>query len=157
FSCTPTAQNVLLPFDCSLTQQNTLPNNYDLIERVTAGYAMNTIDIGHFRLVGGVRLEATTENLQGYKLFFDCNGNLCTPTSTDPLCANVTAPIATLKRNKSYLDPLPSVQVRYQLPHDAAVRMAYGRGIARPNFADLPPYFNHNGPNNEVDIGNPDL
>ena len=62
-----------------------------------------------------------------------------------------------MQKNNSYFDPLPSVQVRYQLPHDAALRAAYGRALARPNFADLPPFFNHNGPNNEVDIGNPNL
>src|SRR4029077_13451537 len=62
-----------------------------------------------------------------------------------------------ITKNSSYLDPLPSVQVRYGLPHDAAIRLAYGRGIARPNFSDLPPIFNHNGPNQEIDIGNPNL
>jgi TonB-dependent receptor len=62
-----------------------------------------------------------------------------------------------VRRNSSYLDPLPSVQLRYGLPHDAAIRVAYGRGIARPNFGDLPPGFNAQGNNTEVDIGNPNL
>ena len=157
FSCQPAAQTALLPFSCSETQQNTIPNNYDLIERVTAGYAMNSINFGKFRLITGLRLEATTENVSGLKLFFDSNGDVCTPASTDPICAGVTNPISPVTKDSSYLDPLPSVQLRYQLPHDAALRLAYGRGIARPNFADLPPYFNHNGPNSEVDIGNPAL
>jgi TonB-dependent receptor len=149
--------SALLPFDCSVTQQSTIPNNYDLVEHVTAGYAMNSINFGKFRLITGLRLEATTENVSGLKLYFDSNGNTCTPGDTDPVCAGVTNPIAPVVQNSSYLDPLPSVQLRYQLPHDAAIRLAYGRGIARPNFADLPPYFNHNGPNMEVDIGNPTL
>jgi len=118
---------------------------------------MNSINIGRFRLITGLRLEATSENVSGLSLFFDSSGNVCTPTDSDPLCAGVANPISPVVRNSSYLDPLPSVQLRYQLPHDAALRFAYGRGIARPNFSDLPPYFNHNGPNNEVDIGNPDL
>jgi TonB-dependent receptor len=145
FTCDPNeVQTVLLPFNCIATQQNTIPNNYDLVEHVTAGYAMNTIDIGKFRLVAGLRLEATSEGLQAFNLTFDqTTGAL---TSFSPL-----------HQSSSYLDPLPSVQLRYQLPHDAAFRLAYGRGIARPNFADLPPFFNHNGPNQEVDIGNPNL
>ncbi len=158
YTCDPNAvQTALLPFDCATTQQNTLPNNYDLIERVTAGYMMNSINIGKFRLIGGLRFEATTEHVSGLKLYLDTVGFLCTPTDTDPVCTGVTQPIAPVVQNTSYLDPLPSVQLRYQLPHDAALRLGYGRGIARPNFADLPPYFNHNGPNTEVDIGNPTL
>jgi len=158
YSCNPNAvQTALLPFDCATTQQNTLPNNYDLIERVTAGYAMNTIDIGRFRLIAGLRFEATKENVSGLKLYLDTIGYLCTPADTDPVCTGVANPIAPVIQNTSYLDPLPSVQLRYQLPHDAALRLGYGRALARPNFADLPPYFNHNGPNTEVDIGNPTL
>ena len=137
-------QTALLPFDCIQTQQNTLPNNYDLIEHVSAGYVMNTINIGRVRLQAGLRLEGTSEHLLGYNL------------TLDPDTGAVTS-ISQLKKDSSYLDPLPSVQLRYQLPHDAAIRVAYGRGIARPNFADLPPTFNHNGPAGEIDIGNPDL
>ena len=144
FSCDLNAvQTALLPFDCAVTQQNTIPNNYGLVEHVTAGYAMNTIDIGRLRVIAGLRLEATGEGLQAFNLTFDPSGAL---TSFSPLT-----------RSSSYLDPLPSVQVRYQLLPNSALRLAYGRGIARPNFADIPPYFNHNGPNTEVDIGNPDL
>ncbi len=157
FTCQQSSLTGTLPFDCSLTQQNTIPNNYDLVEHVTAGYAMNSINIGKFRLITGLRFEATSENVSGLKLYFDSNGNICTPGDTDPVCMGVTNPIAPVIQDSSYLDPLPSVQLRYQLPHDSALRLAYGRGISRPNFADLPPYFNHNGPNMEVDIGNPDL
>jgi TonB-dependent receptor len=144
FTCQQTTQTALLPFDCIITQQNTVPNNYDLVEHVSAGYFMNTIDFGKFRLLTGLRFEGTSESLQGFNLTFDQNSGAITA-------------ISPLNKNSSYLDPLPSVQLRYQLPHDAALRLAYGRGIARPNFADLPPTFNHNGPNMEVDIGNPDL
>ena len=139
-------QTALLPFDCIQTQQNTLPNNYDLIERVSAGYLMNTIDVGKFRIQTGIRFEGTNEDLQGYNLTF-----------LPPPDPGTLISISTLRKNNSYFDPLPSVQVRYQLPHDAAIRAAYGRALARPNFADLPPFFNHNGPKSEIDIGNPNL
>jgi TonB-dependent receptor len=143
-SSPPPPTTALLPWDCAQTQQNTLSNDYDLVEQITAGYFMNTTTIGKFRLQAGLRFEATNEGLQGYLTTFDPNTGIALPPSN-------------IKVNSSYLDPLPSVQLRYQLPHDAALRAAYGRGIARPNFADLPPYFNHNGPNNEIDIGNPYL
>ena len=147
--------------DAASTAQNSYPNDYDLIERVTAGYAMNTINFGHFRLQTGLRLEATQENVRGNLVLFDADGNLCGPDNpnnvSDPTCNSTATPIVPVRRNSSYLDPLPSVQLRYGLPHDAAIRVAYGRGIARPNFGDLPPGFNAQGNNTEVDIGNPNL
>ena len=144
--------------DPASTAQNSYPNNYNLTERVTAGYAMNTIDIGRFRLQTGIRFEATNETLLGYKVFFDGNGNLCGPGSTDPNCQGISNPVAPLNVKSSYLDPLPSVQLRYRLPHDAALRAAYGRGIARPNYSDLPPFFNAQGNTaNQIDVGNPYL
>jgi len=40
---------------------------------------------------------------------------------------------------QSYTDVLPSVQLQYSLGGNMNIRAAYGRGIARPNFSDLPP------------------
>jgi TonB-dependent receptor len=141
------------------TAQNSYPNNYDLIERVSAGYLMNTIDVGRFRVQTGLRFEGTNESLLGNQVFFDANGFLCTaPDPQDPGCPpNFTSAVAPVRRNSSYLDALPSVQIRFRLPHDAAIRAVYGRGIARPNYSDLPPTFNAQGNNNEIDIGNPNL
>jgi len=125
------------------TALNTDSNSYTLTERVTAGYLMNTIDFGRVRLQTGLRFEATHENLVGNIVGIDSGtGN---PTVTK------------LPVSSSYLDPLPSVQVRFRLPHDAAIRAVYGRGIARPNFGDLPPTFNTTNNANEVDVGNPYL
>ncbi len=137
-------QASLFPFDLVQTQLNTLPNNYDLTERVSAGYIMNTVDIGRFRVQTGLRFEATNEGLQGNNVTLDPNTGALTS-------------VIPVNTNNSYVDPLPSVQVRYRLPHDASLRAAYGRGIARPNFSDLPPFLTHNGPNQEIDIGNPNL
>ena len=140
------------------TAQNSYPNNYDLTERVLAGYLMNTIDLGHLRLVGGIRFEGTNESVLGNKVLFDSDGNLCAPGSTDPNCLGVTNPVQPVSVKSSYVDPLPSIQAKYQLPHDAAIRAAYGRGIARPNYSDLPPFFNAQGNTaNQIDIGNPNL
>ena len=125
------------------TAQNTFPNNYDLIERVTAGYLMNTIQFGRVRMQTGVRFEGTNESLLGYNVLFDNSGNVTS--------------IAPVRRNPSYVDVLPSVQLRFGLGQDSAIRASYGRGIARPNFNQLPPTFSANGAAGEVDIGNPDL
>jgi len=147
--------------DPASTAQNQYPNNFDLIERVSAGYLMNTLQFGRVRLQTGLRFEGTQENLLGYQVYFDSNGFLCTPgeNATDPTCPpNLTNPVVQLTRNSSYLDVLPSVQLKFSLGSDSAIRISYGRGVARPNFGDLPPTFSYQGSNtNEIDIGNPDL
>src|SRR5579863_407974 len=126
------------------TAQNQYPNNFDLIERVTAGYAMNTLQFGAVRLQTGVRFEGTSENLLGYQVLYDPSGNILS--------------IGPVIRNSSYLDVLPSAQLKFALGQDSAIRVSYGRGIARPDFGDLPPTFSYQGSNtNEIDIGNPDL
>ena len=143
--------------DVASSAQNSFPNNYDLVERISAGYVMNSVNFGRLRLQTGLRFEGTNENVLGYQVLFDSNGNLCGPGDTDPVCAGATNPVLPVRRTSSYLDALPSVQLRFRLPHDAAIRASYGRGISRPNYSDLPPTFNYQGNNNEVDVGNPNL
>ncbi len=152
----------IFAIDPAATAQNSSPNNYDLVERVSAGYLMNTVNFGRVRLQTGLRFENTNENVLGNKVFFDANGFLCgTPQAdpTDPNCNGISngGGVAPVKQNSSYLDALPSVQLRFGLPRDAAIRIAYGRGIARPNFSDLPPTFDAQGNRNQINIGNPNL
>jgi len=143
--------------DVASSAQNSVPNNYDLVERISAGYLMNTLDFGRVRLQTGLRFEGTNEDVLGNQVLFDADGNLCTGP-TDPGCPpNFTSAVVPVRRTSSYLDPLPSVQLRFRLAHDAAIRAAYGRGISRPNYSDLPPTFSSQGNNNEIDIGNPNL
>ncbi|HEV2730944.1 MAG TPA: TonB-dependent receptor, partial [Terriglobales bacterium] len=140
FNANKNNQNIFV-LDAAGTALNTFSNSYDLVERVSAGYLMNTLQFGRVRLQTGLRFEATNEDVLGNIVGVDDAGN---PTHSP------------LRHSFSYLDPLPSVQVRFGLPHDAAIRASYGRGIARPNFSDLPPTFNStNLP--EIDIGNPNL
>ena len=52
---------------------------------------------------------------------------------------------------------MPSVELRYAINSDSGIRVAYGRGIARPDFQDLAPYLVLNDKRNSISIGNPDL
>jgi TonB-dependent receptor len=133
------------PFVCDSinTIQNSFPNNYDLIEQVTAGYLMNSMQFGRTRIQAGVRFEGTNESLLGNQVIFDANGDL---QSIQPL-----------KRNPTYVDVLPSIQFRFDLGHDTDLRASYGRGISRPNYSDLPPTYSINNQAFQVSVGNPDL
>ena len=97
--------------------------NYDYVERISAGYLMNTIDLSsRLRLVTGLRFEQT------HMSAFEPNtaGPGGTPTAVN------------LKVNGGdYLDVLPSASLRIGLTKDSGLRLVYGRGISRPNPQDI--------------------
>ncbi len=142
----------LLPLDVPATRSGSDPANYDLIERVSAGYIMNTINLDRLRLQTGLRLEATHEYGRGYlvNLAAGPNGD---GMDNDGNWIGTTAVTTT----QSYIDPLPSIQARYAFTSETAVRAVYARGISRPNQYDLVPYAaSASGPGNIVaTIGNP--
>ncbi|WP_035355884.1 TonB-dependent receptor [Edaphobacter aggregans] len=116
---------------------NIQTNNFNLIEKVSAGYVMNTIDLNRFRIVAGLRFENTSVS---------DNGN----TVPD------APPVA---KNGSYLDVLPSASVRYTISPSSGVRLVYGRGLSRPDFADLVSFatVSPGGVRTTSSIGNPNL
>jgi TonB-dependent receptor len=135
-----------LPLDEEATHLNSDPGNYNLQERITAGYIMNTVDFGSkFHLQTGLRIEATNENNTGYLVVNDSNGNYL---STSPV-----------KGGGSYINPLPSVQFRYNIDQNSDLRAVYGMGISRPNPYDLVPYetLDESRTPNRENIGNPAL
>jgi TonB-dependent receptor len=123
--------------------------NFDLTERVSAAYAMNTVESGRFRLQTGLRIEATQLNILGFNVVnnVDANGN--------PLPSTVT-PVPASTR---YWDPLPSVQLRYRITDDSDIRAVYARAISRPNPYDMVPYVTLDNSTNPltVSVGNPNL
>ncbi|HEY6252264.1 MAG TPA: TonB-dependent receptor, partial [Candidatus Angelobacter sp.] len=100
-------------------------NNFNLVERVTAGYVMNSINFSRFRLVGGVRFEGTQDST------LSCNCGL------DPNSPN-GGPLSVAGEG-SYIDILPSVslQIRLDNQNNSALRLAYARGLSRPDPAFL--------------------
>lgn len=114
--------------------------NFDLIERVTAGYVMNTLDLTpRIRLIAGVRFEAT----HVATLSFDQATN-----------------VVDLPGGSDYLDVLPSVSVRIGLQKDSALRAVFSRGLSRPDPQDIAqaasPLINTVQPNT-ISINNPNL
>jgi hypothetical protein len=89
-------------------------NNFDLIERVIAGYLMNTLDFGRVSVIAGVRFEGTRDDT----LSFD------TALPVPCLCA---------KGHASYVSVLPSASVQIRLDNSSDIRLAYARGISRPD------------------------
>lgn len=119
--------------------------NYNLQERVSAGYIMNTIQFGRFHLQAGLRIEATSTSNTGYLVVNDSDGNY---VSTTPQHGS-----------GSYINPLPSVQLRYKIDNDSDIRAVYGRGISRPDPYQLVPYITEDQQTTPytINVGNPAL
>jgi TonB-dependent receptor len=95
------------------------PGNFDLVEKVSAGYVMNTIDFNRIRIVAGIRFEGT--NLFTSTPSFDSDNNFLGNTTM----------------NGSYLKVLPSASVRFDLGHDTDLRVVYSRALSRPDPQDI--------------------
>src|SRR4029077_19639925 len=106
--------------------QRTLPADFNTDERVSAGYVMNTINFGKARVQAGVRIEGTQDSFVGNQI--------------DVSQPDVRTTLVHVPGEASYIDALPSVQLQYRLGSDTLLRAAYGMGISRPNFGDLPPF-----------------
>jgi TonB-dependent receptor len=115
-------------------------NNFDLVERVTAGYIMDSIDFSRFRVVGGVRFEGTQDDTASF----------------DPNTGGLT-----LRGHGSYIDVLPSVSLRMRLDSrsNSALRFVYARGLSRPDpmFLTTATSIDNSTTPATVTIGNPAL
>ncbi len=114
-----------------------LRNDFNIQERVYAGYAMNTFTYARFRLNTGIRVDATSDLTRG----------------NQPDAAGVVAPV---NFNTGYIFVLPSVNAQYNLSNYTDFRLAYSIGISRPNYGDLAPYLTYD-PTASNTAGNPAL
>jgi TonB-dependent receptor len=97
------------------------------------------------RLQAGLRIEATHTSDVGYLVITNADGSYGGTTPE--------------KGSGSYVNPLPSVQLRFAINDTSDIRAVYGRGISRPDPYQLVPYVvftQGGGPtgNNLVQIGN---
>jgi TonB-dependent receptor len=110
---------------------------------------MNTLEFGgRFHLQTGFRIEGTATSNTGYLVLTNADGSY---GGTTPQYGS-----------GSYVNPLPSVQLRYTIDSNSDVRAVYGRGISRPDPYQLVPYVvftTGGGPSgvNLVQIGNTGL
>jgi TonB-dependent receptor len=92
------------------------PANFDLVEKVSSGYVMDTVDLSsRVRVVAGLRFEGTNLGVRNF-LFDQTNGKTTPTTFTG-----------------SYLTILPSVSLRYAFTGNTNLRLVYSRGLSRPD------------------------
>jgi TonB-dependent receptor len=159
--------------DQQKTAADTYPNLFHTVEQITAGYMMDTVDFGKLHAQLGLRIENTRDLTFGYNLTFfgtlntttgvysggsssvECPGN---KNPTPPQAGNCYTAIGT-NNNPSYIDLLPSMQLRYSTTPNSAVRLVYSRGVARPDPYQLVPYLTEDSTASPITvaIGNPSL
>jgi len=134
--------------------------NFDLIEKVSAGYLMNTLDISsRWRLVAGVRFEGTNLDTSSFQTVTTCNPPPPAGTTGCPAPSTAATTSGFVKANGSYVKVLPSASLRYALTTNTNLRLAYGRGLARPNPQDIAQAqtIDTTVNPNVVSLGNPNL
>lgn len=118
---------------------------YDLIEKVAAGYIMNTIDLSsRWRFIAGLRIEGTIDNVSNFS--FDQDAGTISPN----------------KFNGSYITYLPSAALKFAITPSDNLRFFYARGLSRPDEQDLAEAVSWtikgNGSNPfQATLGNPNL
>jgi len=105
------------------------PSQYDLVEKVSAGYLMNTIDLSNrLRFIVGLRAEVTSDNIGNFSV-----GNFpCAPPESGT-CSSINPN----KFSGSYYTLLPSASLRWAVGGDTYLRFVYARGLSRPDPQDL--------------------
>lgn len=112
--------------------------DYDILERVTAGYVMTEMSVtDRLLILPGVRFEHTTLESDGNS--FDAGTGELTPVSED----------------NTYSDLFPMLHLRYALGENTNLRAAVTRTLERPNYFFSVPYSIRD--EGEVERGNPEL
>jgi TonB-dependent receptor len=127
---------------------NTISNQlgtYNGSERIAAGYVANTITWSKLELYTGLRVEHTSASYVGHVAVGDTSSG-----------------VATVPGSQSYTDLFPSLQAKYSIDPQTHLRLAFTRGISRPDYQSLAPSLtgspagSRSDPSN-ISSGNPNL
>lgn len=125
-----------------LNTATTLSNNtvadYNMTEKVAAGYVFANIEMGAITITPGLRFEHTDLDVSGFSLQ---NGTSVVPVSG----------------SSSYDNWLPSLLVRVKPSDNVILRAAYSRSVGRPQYQDLSPGSTLSTTDDSVTLGNPNL
>ncbi|NER63862.1 TonB-dependent receptor [Pseudomonas sp. MAFF212427] len=116
-------------------EQESRINDFDMREDINAAYLMNTLDLGDWRLIAGLRYEGTE---------FEAKGTGLRDGSYERTHSN-----------NRYDHWLPGLHARYQLTPSTALRAAWTNTVVRPTFGQLAPGFVIDG--DDASFGNPNL
>lgn len=116
---------------------------HEALERIFAGYAMATVEVGPLTLTGGGRVESAQNEYVGVETVLGPDGEHIG-----------SRPLASDSDNFGFF---PGVHVHYEASPQNVLRFAWTNTIARPAFDELAPTENVDYESNRISRGNPDL
>lgn len=138
--------SALAPGGWFMTEYQKLPNDYDYVEKYSAGYLMSQLNVGQvFTAVGGIRWENLESAFHAY--------NLLDARDAAKQKANVKE--VTVYPSNHFL--LPMIQMKFTPVSWADVRYSFTQTLARPDYHQLTPHFAIANGGGSVNSGNPNL
>jgi TonB-dependent receptor len=125
-------------------------------EDIYAAYLLGRIDTDALRLIAGVRMENTDNDIRGNQVDFVEEG----ATFNGVTVSEDTTFVAPVRFTRDYTEWLPSVNARFDAMPELVLRAAAYRSLVRPNIADLAPRFlveQNEDDEREGEFGNPEL
>jgi TonB-dependent receptor len=117
---------------------NSAASDYSINEDVLAGYLLGRYDSDVVRVIGGLRVERTYNDIRAF----------VTNDETGEATPN--------RGTRSYTDWLPSLTLRYSPTSDIVLRAAGYKNLVRPKLSNLAPRVLINQ-DDEAEFGNPNL
>ena len=149
-------------FDRAGNLPGSLEPDYDVKERIIAGYAMATLRFGRLTLVPGARVERTRDRAAAKKVDIGALGAV-----TDAIDTMAAYDVALANNNAfnvfgrvGYTDIFPGLNAKYEVARDLLLRGAVTTSIGRPNYSMLAPFVSIQEQDPDpalVTAGNPEL
>lgn len=118
-------------------------SQYNAREHTLGAYAMGDIKFGRLTLLGGARVEQSTNSYDGREGAISEEGRFLG-------AQNVSS-------TNRYINIFPNAQMVLSVSRMTNIRTAYSRSVGRPNFNQLSPNVLRNYGNETIRQGNPDL
>jgi iron complex outermembrane receptor protein len=138
-------------FNYDPVQRHEWSNDFEVEEKTNAGYIMGNFAGSNWRANAGVRIVQTKGHYS----------TLRSPTPTDPVSSvdssSLFGPFVKEFTDRSYVDVLPSVNLKYQLTNSVTLRAAVAKTMARPDYTALSSTTSLNDQLNTGSSGNPNL
>lgn len=128
------ARDSLDEFDMERDEEDSLAEDYKNNEDIYAGYVMGGVSFNEMKVIGGVRVEYTDFESQGYQ---------------------VGDGIRRVKAANSYTNVLPGLHYRWNVEDDLVLRASWTNTIARPTTEQSRNAIEID--DDDVERGNPDL
>jgi len=119
--------------------------DFSVKEDIYAGYVLGRYQAGPLRVIGGVRMEHTRNDIRANTVDLDGDAE--------------TVSVTPNRFRRSYTDWLPSALIRYEPARDVVLRAGVFKSLVRPGIGQLAPRFalERDGEDREGAFGNPDL